>query len=207
MSDSPPSDGSVPARLVTSEEREAAVKRLTSAFAEDAIPVEEFERRVAAVYEAASAQALVPLTRDLPTAAGGASSLPARADASRAIDAPRPRSRRIASVLSGIERNVAGPMPEVLHVRAVMGSVELDLRDAEFPPGVTEIRIRSIMGNVEIDLPETVRIENDGKAFMGHFSVQKRVRGSRGRVPDPQAPVVRITGRSIMASVEVEVDD
>lgn len=205
MSDSPPSDGSVPARLVTSDEREAAVKRLTSAFAEDAIPVEEFERRVAAVYEAASVQALVALTRDLPTAAADASSLPARAGASRAVEVARPRSRRIASVLSGIERNVAGPMPEILHVRAVMGSVELDLRDAEFPPGVTEIRIRSIMGNVEIDLPETVRIENDGKAFMGSFVVSSRRR--RGRERSGGEPIVRITGRSIMANVEIEADD
>lgn len=205
MIDNP--DGSVPARLVTSEEREAAVKRLTAAFAEDAIPVDEFERRVAGVYEAADARALMALTRDLPAPRGSEpATVPAPRRESGAV-APRPRSRRIASVFSSVERRVGGPVPEVLHVRSVMGSVELDLRDAEFPPGVTEIRVRSIMASVEIELPDHVRVENDGKAFMGHFSVQKRVRGSRGRVPDPQAPVVRITGRSIMASVEVEVDD
>ncbi|MBT8402265.1 MAG: cell wall-active antibiotics response protein, partial [Gemmatimonadetes bacterium] len=113
--------------------------------------------------------------------------------------------RRIASVFSAIERDVAGPMPEILHVRAVMGSVELDLRDAEFPPGLTEIRVRSVMASVEIDLPDTVRIENDGKAFMGSWVVSSRRR--RGRERPADGPLVRITGRSIMASVEVGVDD
>ncbi|MBT8404653.1 MAG: DUF1707 domain-containing protein [Gemmatimonadetes bacterium] len=205
MTDFSPSDGSVPARLITSEGREAAVKRLTAAFAEDAIAVEEFERRVAAVYKATSSETLAALTRDLPTGATGGSSVPARAEASRAVDGSRARSRRIASVFSAIERDVAGPMPEILHVRAVMGSVELDLRDAEFPPGLTEIRVRSVMGSVEIDLPDTVRIENDGKAFMGSWVVSSRRR--RGRERPADGPVVRITGRSIMASVEVGVDD
>ena len=180
------------------------MKRLTSAFAEDAIAVDEFERRVAAVYKATSAQGLVALTRDLPTAEGG-SSVPARARASGAADVPRARSRRIASLFSAIERDVAGPVPEVLHVRAVMGSVELDLRDAEFAPGVTEIRVRSVMGSVEIDLPDTVRVENDGQAFMGSGVVSSRRR--RGRERPADGPVVRITGRAIMASVEIEADD
>jgi hypothetical protein len=138
-------------------------------------------------------------------AAGDGASVPARVEATRAVDVARPRSRRIASVLSGIERNVAGPMPEILHVRAVMGSVELDLRDADFAPGVTEIRIRSIMGSVEIDLPETVRVQDDGRAFMGSFVVSSRRR--RRSAPPTDGPIVRITGRAIMASVEVETDD
>ena len=207
MTDTPSSDPNVPARLVTADERDAAVKRLTSAFAEDAIEMAEFERRVAAVYRAGDAEALAALTRDLPEVAGaGTSNVPAPRDTSRAV-APRPRSRRIASVFSSVERRVAGPVPEILHVRSVMGSVEIDLRDAEFPPGVTEIRVRSIMASVEIELPDHVRVENDGKAFMGHFAVQSRRRERAGAAVDPEAPVVRITGRSIMASVEVETDD
>ena len=206
MSESSPSDGSVPARLVTTEEREAAVKRLTSAFADDAIEVAEFERRVAEVYKAADVKALDALTRDLPAAPAAGAKVPAVSDTAGAL-APRPRRRRIASVLSSVERRVGGPMPEVLHVRAVMGNVELDLRDADFAPGVTEIRIRSIMGNVEIELPRHVRVENDGRAFLGHVAVETRGRGRGGREADAQAPVVRVTGRSLMASVEVEIDD
>ena len=65
------------------------------------------------------------------------------------------------------------------------------------------------MSSVEIDLPDYVRIENDGKAFMGSFAVMdhRRRRGEpRRRDFDADAPVVRITGRAVMASVEVEAD-
>ncbi len=195
------------ARLPSEGDREAAVKRLTTAFAEDAIAVDEFERRVAEVWKVTSTRALVALTRDLP--AEGASTtapsgLPARRTEARAVDVPRERSRHIASVLSSIERRVNGTLPERLNVRAVMASVELDLRDADFPPGVTEIRVRAVMGSVEIDLPPHVEVEDYGRSFMGSFAV----RGPRKRATrDANAPVVRITGRSIVSSIEVESDD
>ena len=116
-------------RLVTTEEREQAVKLLTTAFAEDAIPVAEFERRV--------------------------------------------------------------------------GSMELDLRRAEFPRGVTEIRVKAVLGNIEIELPDHVRVEHEGHALLAVFSV----RGRSPRRESDDTPVVRITGRSILANVEVELDD
>lgn len=200
-----PSDSTDLTRLATAEERDAAVKRLTTAFAEDAIAVDEFERRVAEVWRATTSHALVELTRDLPAPASGDSrpAVPARRGPPRALDVPRERSRQIASVMSSIERRVNGTLPERLLVRSVMASVELDLRDADFPPGVTEIRVRAIMGSIEIELPSHVEVEDHGRSFMGSFVV----RGPRRRGPrSPDAPLVRITGRSIASSVEVESD-
>ncbi|NNF12025.1 MAG: hypothetical protein HKN72_02300 [Gemmatimonadetes bacterium] len=175
------------------------MKLLTSAFADDAIPVDEFERRVAEVYRAENPVVLKAITEDLPRTAAGS--------AVRPFDPPGSIARRpvqrVQSVLSSVERRVPGPMPERLDVRAVMGSLEVDLRRAEFPPGVTEIAIDAILGSIEIDLPEHVQVEDDGHAFLGTFSVRGR---SRPRGGDA-APVVRITGRSILASVEIELDD
>lgn len=190
-------------RLVTAEEREEAVRLLTSGFASDTLSVDEFERRVAEVYRAESPQALQKITADLPAATPDATSsaVPARVDSP--TDIARRPSSQIASVLSAVERSVQGPMPECLEVRSTVGSLELDLRRADFPPGVTEIRIRSLLGNIEIELPEHVRVENEGHAFLGSFSVRGRSR-ARG---DDSAPVVRITGRAILANVEVELDD
>lgn len=192
-------------RLATSEQRDAAVKRLTTAFAEDAIAVDEFERRVAEVWRVTTSRELVGLTRDLPEAPTGSdgASVPARRSA-KGVDVPRQRSRRIDSVMSSIERRVDGTLPERLNIRAVMASIELDLRDADFPPGVTEIRVRAIMASVEIDLPPHVEVEDYGRSFMGSFVVRTpRRSGPR----DPDAPVVRITGRSIVSSIEIEGDD
>ena len=81
---------------LTPEEREAAVSRLSAAFADDVLEVEEFERRVTKVYDATTTHALVALTHDLPVAESRAVS---RAD-SHAIDTDRAPVQRIRSVLS-----------------------------------------------------------------------------------------------------------
>jgi len=200
MSESKPESRAM-TRLVTADEREQAVKLLTAAFAEDAIPVGEFERRVAEVYKADNPKALEAITRDLPAAASEGAAVPAPIDRPTALT--RRPNQQFASVLSSIERKIQGPMPERLDLRSVMGSLELDLRRAEFPPGVTEIRVRAIMGNIELELPENVWLEHEGHAFLGTFSVKGRSRARRGDA----APVVRITGSSILANVEVELDD
>ena len=200
MSESKPASRTV-TRLVSAEEREKAVKLLTAAFTVDAMPVAEFERRVAEVYSAESAQALREITRDLPEAAPEGEVLPAPTDHPTGL--ARRSTKQIGSLLSSVERRVQGPMPERLELRSVLGTMELDLRRAEFSPGVTEIRVRAILGTIEVELPESVRLEDEGRAFLGHFSVSGRSRARKGEA----VPVVRITGRSILGSVEVELDD
>lgn len=200
MSESKPESHAM-TRLVSADEREEAVKLLTAAFADDAIPMAEFERRVAEVYGADTAKALQAITRDLPAAGPEQAAVPAPVDQPTAVT--RRPTQRFASVLSSMERRIQGPMPERLVVRSVLGSLELDLRSAEFPPGVTEIRVRAILGNIEIELPGHVRVEDEGHAFLGAFSVRGRSRSREGDT----APVVRITGRSLLANVEVELDD
>jgi len=187
--------------MVSDKERESAVGRLTAAFTDDAIPVDEFERRVALVYTVESPAALQEIMSDLPAAASGATNVPAPLDRSTAI--ARPPHQRIASVLGNVERSLHGPIPESLEVRSLMSNVELDLRGAEFPPGVTEINVRAIMGNVEVVLPNHVRVEDEARAFLASFSLLGRTRTRDGEA----TPVVRLTGSWIMANVEVAIDD
>lgn len=192
-------------RLVTAEERDAAVGRLTAAFAEDAFPVAEFERRVSEVWRVATAGELVALTRDLPAAPAGAGATRTESPASGSAPVPVRGSavpQRLSSIMSNLERRVHGPLPERLRIQATMGNVELDLRDADFPPGTTEIEVKALMGNVEIELPAHVVVEHRGRAFMGGFVVE----GRRG-VRTSDAPIVRISGRAILSSIEVEIDD
>lgn len=192
------------ARLPTAEERDEAVRVLSQAFADDAIAVDEFEQRVASVYKAETSKALKAVTADLPAApknTEGNAPLPAPIDSSTTL-ARRP-SQQLTSVLSSLERRIQGPMPDRLDVRSVMGSLELDLRRADFPPGVTEIRLNAVMANIEMELPDHVRVEDDGHAFLTSFSI----RGRSHRRERGEEVIVRITGRSILSNVEVELDD
>jgi predicted membrane protein len=105
----------------------------------------------------------------------------------------------IRATLSGQERKLAGTVPQELLLVARMGYVELDLRDAVFPPGVTVIDVRSFIGYVEIRLPEGIRVENHGSALFGYFAV-------RGLDEDSDS-IVRITGRAVCGYAEVILPD
>ncbi len=185
--------------IIGPEEREVAVRRLSTAFADDLIEVSEFERRVSKVYEAQTRHALVALTHDLPDEARSTSVAKRPA---RPVDVARAPVQQIRSVFSNIERNVRGAVPSTLDVRSAFGNVELDLRDAEFAPGVTEIHVRAFAGNVEIELPDGVDIENDGRTILGSFKVEQRRRRDRDERPER---IVRISGRAIMSNVEIDV--
>jgi hypothetical protein len=179
---------SAPIPAVAREEREHVVERLSECFAHDLIPVEEFEYRVDAAYRAPTRAALAALVADL------------------AFDDPPDSAattmpRQISAVLGNVEQSIGGTVPPLLHVRSILGNVELDLSRARFAPGVTEIDVRAFMGNVEITLPPGVDVENHGSTFLANFEH----RGALGRAVGPAGGVcvVRLTGRATLSSVEI----
>ena len=180
-------------KLPALREREAAIQRLSAAFAADVLPLEELERRLDAVYQAATRSELERLTADLPSA-------------ETAPTAPEPAgpplAPQITAVFSSTERGGFVEVPVRLELRSVFGNVELDLRSARFQPGVTEIVVLAIFGNIEIELPSDTAVENHAGAIFGNIECD----GPRAGVPGAAFPTtVRITGQCIFGNVEIEV--
>jgi hypothetical protein len=173
-------------------ERERVIARLSEAFAQDQLEVEEFERRVSLAYEARATAALVRLTRDLPAAAAP----PALRDEPPA---------QIASVLSSVVRRGPSVVPRRLELRSWAGNLELDLREAAFSSGVTEIAVDVVLGNVELRLPHGVEVENTTRAILASFEARHPGR-PQGAPPlvSPRA-VLRFTGRVVLGNVTVRV--
>jgi hypothetical protein len=173
---------------VVPEDREATIQRLSAAFADDHLSTEELERRVADAYSVTTHEALARLTEDLPTSTG-------------TVVPRQPMARRMSAVLGSVERRWTTAVPDGLVIRSLLGSVELDLREAEFREGVTEIEVRAVLGHVEVRLPDDVDAECHGRAFLGNF-----VHRATGSASDPAAAsrrVVRITGRAVLGNVEL----
>ena len=171
-------------------DRESTIARLTTAFAEDQISLEEFERRVEEVYRAASSTALARLTEDLPAPA------PAEPAAPDAIAV----SSRITATFRSLERTSRMVVPRRLEIRATFSNVELDLTQAKFREGRTEIAVRAFCSNVELRLPAGVAVEEEGGTLFGIFAAH-----SASSAPEPSAhpaPTVRLIGRSILSNVE-----
>jgi len=186
----------LPARPI-GEVRERVVEALSEHFARDHLTLDDLETRMGRVYSSATPQEVESLLDGLPALTVGAP-LPAVADPNE----PPPRLReRLVAIFSGIVRRGLWRIPRNLRVVAVMGGVQLDLREAELPPGVTEIRAFVFMGGLDVRVPPGVRLETDGVAILGGFEDRMDETRSVGR----DAPIVRITGVAILGGVSAQV--
>ena len=109
----------------------------------------------------------------------------------------------IVSFLSSTEREGRWALPRHLRALAVLGNVEIDLRDAVIEVGLSVIEAVAVLGNVEILVPPEIAVECDGDAFLGNFTLKYQ-----GRVNTAMANrerTIRVTGTAYAASVSVTV--
>lgn len=108
----------------------------------------------------------------------------------------------VVSFLSSNERKGRWEMPRHFRALAVLGNVELDLREAEIGYGLYVIEAVAVMGNIELTIPPQVTVECDGDSLLGTFTL-KYV----GVSPSQASPdrVIRIIGTAYAGAVTVEV--
>jgi len=192
-----------PARVALQQAREETLDHLSTAFAEDELGLDDLEARVDRAYAVTSVPELEALTEDLspraaPVRARVAIEQPAP-EAPAALAVPARRRRNAIAVLGSVERRGAFPLEDGSRVVAVLGNVELDLREATLPPGVTTVIVRAILGNVELTVPPDMMIECEGTSVLGSLSDVRRVppEGAGDR------PVLRLVGLTVMGNLEI----
>ncbi|HEY3114383.1 MAG TPA: LiaF domain-containing protein [Gemmatimonadaceae bacterium] len=131
-----------------------------------------------------------------------------RASDQRPIESEQlmPQSRSMSGVvsfLSSNERNGRWQLPRKFRVLAVMGNVEIDLREAEVGYGLSVIEAVSVLGNVEITVPPEIAVECDGSGLLGAFTL--KYRGPTSAAAANREKTLRITGNAYAGNVEVVV--
>ncbi len=195
-------DQDKPVLVALHSRRETVIDALSTHFANDALDMDEFEQRVDLAHRATSIAELDELLTDLESAADGkpSQSLVPQAEGPRgAVASHGWRAKRVRSILSDIQRKGTWPVPKKMRVTAVLGSVGLDFREAQMGPGVTQVKVKSIGGEIKIIVPPHLRVECDGRAVLGSFEEMYQNTGER----NPDAPLLRITGRAIIGTVEI----
>jgi DUF1707 SHOCT-like domain/Cell wall-active antibiotics response LiaF, C-terminal len=186
------------------DRRQQIVEQLSNHYANGILEVEEFERRVEQAQQADTEKELVMLLQDLdPRYQEPVQVVHQQAPTTnlpiRAADATPGRS--LVSIFSKVRRGQGWRVPSKLKVYSVMGGTELDLREAVFGPGVTEVKVSALLGNVRIIVPVGMPIEIAGAGIMGRFHDY--------RDPDQRAegcaPVLRISGVALMSGVKIQV--
>lgn len=176
-------------------ERERTVELLSFHFAQDNLSLEELERRMAGVYAARSLPALRELTVDLPS---DVDSMPSAMGA--VVPAAfAPQRERIVSIMAETKRSGLAQVPPRLDLLCIMSETKLDLSGAQLTAPVTEIHLRAVMAAVHVTVPRGVRVVVQPSAFMASVNDDD----AQSIAVPPGAPVLRITGRVLMAELKV----
>jgi Domain of unknown function (DUF1707)/Cell wall-active antibiotics response 4TMS YvqF len=179
-----------PELRVSDADRDATVVRLREAGGEGRLTLEELAERVEAADAARTRADLDALTADLPDSPAWR--------ASPELDVPRKERRWIVAIMGGETRKGRWRPSRRTNAIAVMGGIDIDLREAQLADGA-EILAIPVMGAVSVTVPEGVSVEMSGFALMGGNS------GPDDRVlPLPHSPVVRVRAFSLMGGVVVE---
>ena len=100
--------------------------------------------------------------------------------------------------MSGWEIGGNAAVGDNLQAFALMGGIDIDLREVEFTAPQLTIRCAAIMGGIDITVPPDVTVEVNGLAVMGGFG------GKAAGLGPPGAPVVVVTGLALMGGVDVK---
>ena len=183
---------------VSDDERHQVAETLRRAAGEGRLDLDELEERLESAFAAKTYGELAPLVRDLPS---GGSALDDTGSARPAVpryeDLPSPSVS--VAVMGGVERHGAWALGERHTALALMGGVEIDLRQAALP-AESIITAVAVMGGVTITVDQYTRVDADGIVIMGGFG---EVRPRVAPVIGPGAPVVRVRGLALMGAVEV----
>ena len=179
---------------VSDSDRERAADLLREAAGHGRITMDELDERLEVAYAAKTYGDLAAVTRDLPQPAQ-APGTAQRAPVDRIGGTPG--AKFSLAILSGARRAGRWVVPPSYVAVAVMGGVELDLREAQFSQPEVTIHAYTVMGGIEITVPEDVDVDVSGVAFMGGFDHNASGPGV------PGAPRLRVLGFALMGGVEV----
>jgi Domain of unknown function (DUF1707) len=182
---------------VSDAERDQAAEILREATSQGRLTVDELEQRLAQAYAAKTYGELDEVIADLPgphvrepAAGAGAVFAPDRMGGT-------PATSLAVAVMSGARRAGQWVVPPTFTAFALMGGVELDLRQARFSEREVTIHAYTIMGGVSIVTGEDVELDVSGFGFMGGFDHAATGPGL------PGAPKIKVVGFALMGGVDV----
>jgi len=187
--------------------REHVIEQLSTGYSRDFLNEEEFEQRLETATGAQSHSELRHLIVDLPAAGSpNAPAVSGDSPAARRNQESFPINRgevakesTVIAIFSGAERKGVWAPPKTLNAVAMFGGTDIDLREADMPPGGLTIEAVAMFGAVEIVVPEGMNVEVSGAGIFGAFEAKKRKRAAI-----PGAPTLKVEGVAVFGAVEVK---
>jgi hypothetical protein len=182
-------DNSLDRVRVSDAEREAIVERLNNATSEGRLTLEEFSERVTGALAARTRGDLDRLVTDLPAASAG--DRPAGPTSTS-------RAMRVSQItpIGSVKRSGRWRLDHDTQLGTVVGSVKLDLRQAEIAASEVRLHVQTVVGTVKIWIPHSISVEVDGQSVLGSRSIDEEA-------PRPGAPLLRLRVDTVLGSVKI----
>lgn len=193
---------------ISDADRHQVADLLRDAAGEGRLEPDELEERLEAAYGARVYADLVPILADLPGEAPRPAGLVVPPPAPSPVSftkGPAPTPYVVSyptsvAVMSGVERKGVWEVGHTHNAFAMMGGVEIDLREARFASQEVVINANAIMGGVEITVNAWTHVIVDGIGIMGGFT---QARDKVEPELDRSSPTVRVKGVALMGGVNV----
>ncbi len=183
---------------ISDADRHQVAEVLRHAAGEGRIDFDELDQRLEQTYAAKTYADLVPITADLP----GHQPVQRPAPVQQPQPAiPASTYSSSVAVMSENRRRGVWLVPAQHTAFSMMGSVELDLREAQFETRDVTVTAVSIMGDVKVIVNPWTRVVVEGVPIMAEFTEA----GAKVAAElTPESQVVRVKGFALMASVSVQ---
>lgn len=186
---------------ISDADRHKVSELLREAAGEGRIDFDELDERLEATYSAKTYADLVPITVDLPVkgveVAQPSGPVPSRP--SRPVVAPRHNASL--AIMGGQDRKGVWEVGSSHTAFALMGGIDIDLREAVFTSRETTIVANTVMGGIDVIVNAHTHVIVEGVGVMGDFSqANDRIEPDLG----PDSPVVRVKGFALMGGVAVK---
>jgi len=167
---------------VTNEVREDAVEELQRAAGDGRLPLSDFSERVGMALTAETSDQLAAATAGIDVA-------------------PLAGTPAVSSIRTflGSRRQIGRwRLPGALRVRALLGDVYIDMRDAVINDKVVDVSAITLLGNFCVDVPEGVDVELTGFDVLGDRELRLAPVARR-----PGTPHIRIRAYGLIGDVYV----
>lgn len=172
---------------ITPSEREQWCQRAAKACTEGRLTLGAYSDLVGVLQESGEREAFDLAAEEVRVAGSSTAIVPAVSGAP------------MVAVLSGHNQKGSVHLAQTTPAVAVMGGIDLDLREATVSGPVTVLQGFALMGGIDIRVPPGIRIETRCLPILGGCDIKLR-----GRPPRQDAPVIRLELALVMAGVNVK---
>ena len=190
-------------REIVEERKEKAIETLSDSYANNRLPLEEYERLVEYINKIESERELVVVEKIVAEYnVEDTAEKPARYDDDDTDNEPVIFNRQLSNNLTVLSsRNLTGPLKSGAQFVSILGSTQIKVRIADLGKKRTVLNVVSFLGDNTIFVEPGIRVTAKAMPIMGSVEVSQKVE----RMAESGEPELVISGAALLGNISVKL--